>query len=409
MSAVARLLVLTAAVLLLPVAGAGAAIPFKTIASAGPLPTIAVGDEGSCQVTHVGDARAELFPPTATPGDCGTFVFAGGVLHGPNFPAHDSTATSAVGALTPMTPMSQTEVTGTGTAAAPLRVVTVYGVGATGLRVTQTDSYVPGQEAYRTDVKIDNTGAAAQTGIVYRAGDCFLQESDVGYGFVETSTNGPGCSINANNQPAGRIEQWVPITAGSTYLEDRYATVWAAIGAHTPFPNTCQCTASLDNGAGLAWSFTIAPGGSATFSHLTVFSPTGVTGGQLPQGPVTGAAPPPGAQSLPLPSNRRCTSRRAFPIRVRTFPGVRWSYAYVALNGRTVPVYVYTERRIRVTRIGAVYLNRRRFRAFIDLRGLPRGTYAVRVSAVTSDGVLRANTRRYRTCAGRLRGGIPRL
>jgi hypothetical protein len=51
--------------------------------------------------------------------------------------------------------------------------------------------------------------------ILYRAGECYLQNSDVGYGFVEPSNNGPGCSVTANNRPAGRIEQWVPLTAGS--------------------------------------------------------------------------------------------------------------------------------------------------------------------------------------------------
>src|SRR4051794_6064263 len=261
------------ALVLVPL-GAEAAVPSKTITSPGPLPTIAIGDEGSCQVAHVGDARLELFPSQTTPGDCGTFVYAGGALHAPDFAAHDGTATSSLGPTTPFTPQSQTEVTGSGSAADPLRVVTVYGVGATGLRVTQTDSYVPGQESYRTDVTIDNLGTTPQTGVLYRAGDCYLQESDVGYGLVEASTAGPGCSINANNVPAGRIEQWVPLTPGSTYLEDNFSTVWAAIGAHVPFPSTCQCATSLDNGAGLSWPFTIAPGGTASFAHLTVFSPT---------------------------------------------------------------------------------------------------------------------------------------
>ncbi|QEC48585.1 hypothetical protein FSW04_14065 [Baekduia soli] len=401
-----------------PVPAEGA-IPFKTIASPGPLPSIAVGNEGSCQVAHVGDQQLELFPSQTTPGDCGTFIFSGGVLYGPNFPGHDQTAaTSGLGALTPFTPQAQSEVAGSGVAADPLRVTTTYVAGATGLRVTQIDSYVPGQEAFRTDVQIQNAAATAQAGVIYRAGDCYLQESDVGYGFVETATNGPGCSINANNAPAGRIEQWVPLTAASTYLEDRFSSVWSAIGAHAPFPNSCQCATSLDNGAGLSWSFNVAPGATATFSHLTVFSPTGVTGGQLPPTPTAPSIPtappvaaslPPGVLALPLPSNRRCVSRRAFPIRVRRYPGVEWAFAYVAVNGRTVPVYVYSERRVRVTRIGAVYLNARRFRALVDLRGLPKRTYRVRVSAVTTDGQLRANTRQYRTCAGKLRGSIPRL
>jgi hypothetical protein len=390
-------------------AAAAAEIPFKTITSAGPLPTVAVGNEGSCQVAHTGDQRFELYPSGVTPGDCGTFIFAGNVLHGPDLPGHGSTAASGVGALTPFTPVSQSEVTGTGTAASPLRVATVYDVGSTGLRVTQTDTYVSGQESFRTDVRIQNTGSGAQAGIIYRAGDCFLQESDVGFGFVEAANNGPGCSANANNAPAGRIEQWVPLTAGSRYMEDRYSTVWGAIGTHQPFPNTCQCTTTQDNGAGISWSFNIPPGGSATYSHLTVFSPTGVTGGQLPAAPTAPATLPPSSQVLPLPSNRVCTSRRAFPIRVRRYAGITYSFATVAVNGRRVPVLVYTERRVRRTRIGATYLNNKRFRAYVDLRGVAKGTYKVRVTVVTTDADVRTATRTYRTCTGKLRGGIPRL
>lgn len=116
-------------------------------------------------------------------------------------------------------------------------------------------------------------------------------------------------------------------------------------------------------------------------------------------------------QALPLPSNHTCTSRRAFPIRVRRYRGISYVSATVALNGRRVPVYVYTTRRLRMTKVGAVYLNRQRFRAFVDLRGRAKGTYKVKVTATTTDGRTLAATRTYHTCAGsgRLSGGIPRL
>jgi sugar lactone lactonase YvrE len=119
-----------------------------------------------------------------------------------------------------------------------------------------------------------------------------------------------------------------------------------------------------------------------------------------------------GPRALPLPAARRCTRQRAFRIRVRRLRGIRFTSATVAVNGRRVPVYVYTERgRRRLTAIGARYLNVRRFRAFIDLRGLVKGIYTVRVTVLTADGrTLRAKGR-YRTCAsgGRLRGRLPRL
>jgi hypothetical protein len=119
----------------------------------------------------------------------------------------------------------------------------------------------------------------------------------------------------------------------------------------------------------------------------------------------------PASKALPLPSNHTCTSHRAFPIRVRRYRGIAYTSASVAINGHRIPVYVYTTRRAKVTRVGAVYLNQRRFHAFIDLRGRAKGTYKVRVTATTTTGRVLAATRTYHTCSrsGRLIGGIPRL
>ena len=128
-----------------------------------------------------------------------------------------------------------------------------------------------------------------------------------------------------------------------------------------------------------------------------------------PAAPIPAPAPVTAGQALPLPSNHSCTSHRAFPIRVRRFPGVAYASASVTVNGRRVGVYVYTSHRTRVTKIGARSLGDKRFRAFVDLRGLARGRYAVRVTAVTTDGRVLTSTRRYRTCSGKLRGTIPRL
>jgi hypothetical protein len=116
-------------------------------------------------------------------------------------------------------------------------------------------------------------------------------------------------------------------------------------------------------------------------------------------------------QALPLPSNHTCTSRRAFPIRVRRYRGVSYVTATVAINGRPIAVYVYTDRRRKVAKVGAISLNARRFRAFIDLRGRAKGIYKVRVTATTTAGRVLAATRTYHTCSrsGRFTGGIPRL
>ena len=175
------------------------------------------------------------------------------------------------------TPVSQTPVTGTGTGADPFKVVTVADVGTTGLRIQQTDTYIVGNELYRTDISITNNGNPA-SGILYRAGDAYLGGSDFGYGFTEVfgTRKAVGCSVNPNNVPAGRIEEWIPLTGGNNYYQNFYGSVWSWIGSHLAFPNTCACTIFQDNGAGISWDFSIPTGGSATYSHYTTFSPLGL-------------------------------------------------------------------------------------------------------------------------------------
>jgi hypothetical protein len=379
-----------------PAGSAHAAVPFKDIASSGPLTSVTLGDELSCQVAHTGDAGLELFPSAVKPGDCGTFVFAAGTLFAPNFAAHESTSTSALGATTPFTPVSQTAVGGSGSSASPFKVTTVADAGASGLRVSQSDSYVVGQESYRTDTTIQNTTAAAVDAILYRAGDCYLQNSDRGYGFVDPATGAVGCSINPSNSPAGRIEQWYPLTPANQYMQATYSEVWNHISTHTPFPNTTRASESLDNGAGISWSVTLAPGASKTFSHYTTFSPTGNAGPPPPlPPPPTAVAPPAGAFGpnglLDAPPRNKCVSRRYFRIRVRK--KFRPILAAVTIK---MPK---TTRVLRGPPWGTI----------VDLRGLPKGRFAVKITALTTTGKTIKGTRNYRTCRGKLKGGKPPL
>jgi hypothetical protein len=85
-----------------------------------------------------------------------------------------------------------------------------------------------------------------------------------------------------------------------------------------------------------------------------------------------------------VPSNKACVSRRNFRIRIRQRGGVTLVYATVAVNGRRVAV-----------RKGA------RLTAPVNLRGLPKGRFTVRISALTADGRAITGARRYRTCARR--------
>jgi hypothetical protein len=359
---------------------ARAAVPFKDISTSGPLTHVYVGNELSCQVAYAGDARFELYPPSAAPGDCGTMVAVGGALYTPDFSNHDGTATSSLGARTPFTPVSQSEVSGTGSAGRPFTVTTRVNVGATGLQITQVDTYVTGEEAYRTDVTLRNGGGGTVGGTLYRAGDCYLQESDVGFGFEDPTRKAVGCSANANNSPPGRIEQWYPITGGNQYMEGAFGgDVWTRIGSMQALTNTCRCAERLDNGAGLSWSFSLAAGRSATFAHYTVFSPRGVAGP-----PPTSLFGPGGV--VQAPSNRRCVSRRKFRIRIRERPNVKIEAAILLLNGKRIKV---VKRRV---------FARKRHTATVNLRGLPKGTFKLKITVLTSSGNTLTGTRTYRTC-----------
>jgi len=249
--------------------------PYVDVSSAGPLEHIFLGNELSAQIAYTGDSFYEVFPPSTIPGDYGTFIATGGTLYAPDFIGHGGTATASLGSYTPFTPISQSGITGTGTAGDPYMVVTVAEAGSTNLILTQTDRYVVGDEAYRTDVVIDNMGSAQQSLVFYRAMDCYLGSSDFGYGYYDAATGAIACSVNANNNPAGRIEQLIPITAGSNYYEDFYSNIWSYIGTQAAFPDTCVCNTYLDNGAGLSWSLDIPAGGQTTISHITTFSPVG--------------------------------------------------------------------------------------------------------------------------------------
>ncbi len=83
-------------------------------------------------------------------------------------------------------------------------------------------------------------------------------------------------------------------------------------------------------------------------------------------------------KAVQLPSTKPCRSRRDFTIRLRR--GVRVRVAQVFVNGKL-------KKTVRNSR-----------RARIDLKGLPRGRYTVRVVVRTAGGKRIVQTRRYRTC-----------
>lgn len=261
MPAVIALLLVTMAV---PAGTALADVSGGVITGVGPLTKIAIGGDLTCAVNHEGDVYGEFYGDTA----CATLLATGGTLYGP------ATIPAGQGAA-PRTAWSTVSQTGSGSGLAsdPYRVVTVVEGG--GLQLTETDTYVEGAESYGTRVAVENTGEEARSFTLYRAGDCYLQDSDVGYGALDADSGAVSCTTGTD--AGSRIEQWAPLTPGSHAYESTYGNVWARIGAQQPFPDSCDCDAHEDNGAGLSWTATVPPGTTQSFSHLTAFSPSGVT------------------------------------------------------------------------------------------------------------------------------------
>ena len=87
-----------------------------------------------------------------------------------------------------------------------------------------------------------------------------------------------------------------------------------------------------------------------------------------------------------LPSNKKCVSRRKFRIHIRQPGGIKIQTALVFVNGKRTKVF------------NAKFFKKLRKTATVDLRGLPKGTFKVRIVVLTTEGKTLKGTRKYRTC-----------
>ena len=101
---------------------------------------------------------------------------------------------------------------------------------------------------------------------------------------------------------------------------------------------------------------------------------------------------PPVAQQIIAAPSRTCVSRRSFTIRLRSTKRDPLVSAVVTVNGKRVK----TVKKGRIT-------------APVQLTGLPKGIFSVKITAKTRSGKKRTGTRRYRTCTPKRKGGTPKL
>lgn len=223
-------------------------------ASAG-ISKINVGETLNTQIWHVDDESGEIYPSSDTLAAYGTFL---------NIIGDDDTYTPdyipAGFTGIPFTPKSQTST--------PTSIKTIVNAGETGLQITQTDSLVFGNQFYKTEIEVENSTVEPVQIRLYRAMDCYLENSDSGGG----SYSGGLVACTGSD---GRIEAIEPTTPDSKYRVGFFDDIWSTISNRQPFDNTIQ-SGEYDNGAGISWDVTVPANGSVILAHNTWFAPKGV-------------------------------------------------------------------------------------------------------------------------------------
>ncbi|MCX4747541.1 hypothetical protein OG455_18795 [Kitasatospora sp. NBC_01287] len=225
-----------------------------------PVTQIQTSPTGACQAFF--NSVAQFY---GSPQSCATAISTGSSLWAGAF-FNSATAPSAV---------SQTPTTGSGTSADPFTMTTVFSVGSGALRLSQTETYVNGENGFRVDITVTNRSASAQAGNLYRGGDCLLAGVDRSFGAVLPAAPGMGNGIACVQKVdgTGQAMLLVPLTAGSSYAEGALSKVRDPASTGKPLPNTCDCTTELDSGMGISWPYSLAPGTSKTYSLYSGFRP----------------------------------------------------------------------------------------------------------------------------------------
>ncbi len=261
----------------------------QDISTSGPLGTIFLESNLDCQVLASGDTSPSFYGGTED-GGCGTFlaltegeeVPETGTLFGP------TPAAAGGEAKTELTSAGAQTITGEGTAAKPY-VVTTEVFAEEPLvaseqkvkvaKLTETDSYVTGQESYETTIVVDNLGGRALKGTLYHVGDCYLADHDTGYGALNVPSPGSvDCAVTPNDTPSGRIMAFTPIAttgfpvSSAHYVEGHWPTFWEDVKPNgEQLPDTVELTGenneAEDNGMGLSWPISLKGEDSSASEH----------------------------------------------------------------------------------------------------------------------------------------------
>ncbi len=167
--------------------------------------------------------------------------------------------------------------------------------------------------------------------------------------------------------------------------------MWAISGSGTHYTGThIWYTPSCveDPGGASTWDITSTDPSSFQLRFCTQTPGTGPVTPTSPCRTLTRLKPPlpPAKDVVKLPPSKRCVSRRKFKIRIRRPGGVKL---------RKVTIF---RGKKRLTVLRRKVLGKKRHTATVDLRGLPRGTFKIKIRVVTVEGDVIKGSRKYKTC-----------
>jgi len=233
----ARVAAAATAVLVLCAAGAATALADPVALGGSPL-NVYVGERGQLQAFRAGQPNGIYYRPTNTEGDAGFFLALLGT--GATVYGFDGAAGPSAPPLTAYMPVTAGPVTGSGTAADPLKQVTTYTAG-TDISINQTTTYVNGAQDFRLRWDVaNNTGSAIHFKALVAA-DFFFDGSDRGTGIY---TQGPPQFIGGTNADTGASGGFAEVPATSTW--SRYQALAFGSAANEVWGKIAGAAASPD-------------------------------------------------------------------------------------------------------------------------------------------------------------------
>ena len=162
--------------------------------------------------------------------------------------------------------MSQT-LTGSGTAASPYQVTTIVTIrsptrqGPFRLAVTEVDTYVVGNDFYRTDVTVKNIGTClrpASRSTTRPTASCEDRTTALASASRTEFAHDRGLLAELSPTRDQVLEEFVPITSDANWVETTVPPMWPDLEAGSQrwsLPSRMRLRTNVDNAKGIGWSF----------------------------------------------------------------------------------------------------------------------------------------------------------